>query len=49
MDNTKGQNDEIDLLDMFRLVWSKKAVVALIVIVSGLVGLLYSKIFITPR
>ena len=49
MDNTKGQNDEIDLLDMFRLVWSKKAVIALIVIVSGLVGFLYSKIFIAPR
>ena len=48
MDNTKGQNDEIDLLDMFRLVWSKKAVIALIVIVSGLVGFLYSKIFIAP-
>ena len=49
MGNTKGQNDEIDLLDMFRLVWSKKAVIALIVIVSGLVGFLYSKIFIAPR
>ena len=49
MDSAKEQNDEIDLLDMFKLVWSKKVVIAIIVIVSGLVGLLYSKIFITPR
>ena len=49
MDSAKEQNDEIDLLDMFKLVWSKKVLIAIIVIVSGLVGLLYSKIFITPR
>ncbi len=49
MDSAKEQNDEIDLLDMFKLVWSKKVVIAIIVIASGLVGLLYSKIFITPH
>ena len=49
MDSAKEQNDEIDLLDMFKLVWSKKVLIAIIVIVSGLVGLLYSKIFITTR
>ena len=49
MNNVEEQNDEIDLLDLCKLLWSKKVLIALVTIAGAIVGLLYSAIFIKPR
>lgn len=41
--------EEIDLKELFDTFWSKKFIIIAVTIIFGMIGVLYSKIFVTPK
>ncbi len=41
--------EEVDLKELFDIFWSKKYIILVATLILGIVGIIYSKIFVTPK
>ena len=41
--------EELDLKELFNIFWSKKIIIIAVTIILGVIGIAYSKIFVTPK